>query len=479
MVERIWVWNENCAGFSTSEEFHPWVDSVSQENDEDCGIQGFEQCFISKRMRLSPEFNMQEGDGDSSEESRPLGLKLRKTPSFLNLLEKKLSQWRKEDFSLGHNSPKTKFDDLGSQSSMEKLKAVNFPAILLQIGDWQWISANEGDLTAKLYYGKRKMVWEVLCGALKSKIEIQWSDITAIRAIIRDKEPGILEIELNQPPLFFGEIDPQPRKHTLWQPAFDFTGGQASIFRRHYMSFAPGLLDKHYEKLLQCDQQLFALSQKPFPSQEFPYFDSAVFGCSNISYNLNGYESEFRPGLQYSHRTFPSPFVPSDEKARNYRFPNQRQRVWGEGENVASDESQANYVLGSLDHLSAEDAGRFNPNTGVLNDFENHLLRDNQFVSSDKEMLYTNVKSMCSLLEPLDVNPYQSLDTHMVENTHENSMLDDLDSESMTWFSHEDPNESSKMELEMNNSLYQYVLPGSAIGDFLIPNAMQNTYNWA
>lgn len=40
-------------------------------------------------------------------------------------------------------------------------------------------------------------MWEVLEGALKSKIEIQWSDIEAIRAIIRDDEPGILEIRVS------------------------------------------------------------------------------------------------------------------------------------------------------------------------------------------------------------------------------------------------------------------------------------------
>ncbi|KAA8547417.1 hypothetical protein F0562_003719 [Nyssa sinensis] len=76
-------------------------------------------------------------------------------------------------------------------------------------------SKHEGDLITKCYYGKRKLVWEVLKGALKSKIEIQWSAILAIRAITVDDEPGILEIELNQPPLFYRETNPQPRKHTL------------------------------------------------------------------------------------------------------------------------------------------------------------------------------------------------------------------------------------------------------------------------
>ena len=60
----------------------------------------------------------------------------------------------------------------------------------------QWHSRNASDLVGKCYYAKKKIVWEVLEGALKSKIEMQWSDILAIRATIIDDEPGILEIEV-------------------------------------------------------------------------------------------------------------------------------------------------------------------------------------------------------------------------------------------------------------------------------------------
>lgn len=60
MVEGIAFWNENCVEFSTEQfQNYPLVDSVNQENDEDCEILGFEQCSISKRMRLSPEFTLQ------------------------------------------------------------------------------------------------------------------------------------------------------------------------------------------------------------------------------------------------------------------------------------------------------------------------------------------------------------------------------------------------------------------------------------
>lgn len=51
-------------------------------------------------------------------------------------------------------------------------------------------------MVAKCYYAKRKLVWEILDSGLKSKIEIQWSDISAIRATFCEEQPGILEIEV-------------------------------------------------------------------------------------------------------------------------------------------------------------------------------------------------------------------------------------------------------------------------------------------
>jgi hypothetical protein len=49
---------------------------------------------------------------------------------------------------------------------------------------------------AKFYYAKRKLVWEILDSGLKSKIEIQWSDILAIKATCPQNLPGSLEIEV-------------------------------------------------------------------------------------------------------------------------------------------------------------------------------------------------------------------------------------------------------------------------------------------
>ncbi|CAN6469090.1 unnamed protein product [Victoria cruziana] len=156
----------------------------------------------------------------------------------------------------------------------EKMKASNFPATFLKIGSWERVSRYNGDIVSKCYFAKRKLVWEILEGGLKSKIEIQWSDITALKATYRKNKPDQLEVELSKLPHFFHETNPQPRKHTLWQAANDFTGGQAVTCRRHLIQFAEGTLEKHYQKLLRCDSRLHALSKANFPDYASPYFQT-------------------------------------------------------------------------------------------------------------------------------------------------------------------------------------------------------------
>ena len=47
---------------------------------------------------------------------------------------------------------------------------------------------------AKCYFAKHKLVWEVLDGGLKNKIEIQWSDIVALKANYPEDGPGTLDV---------------------------------------------------------------------------------------------------------------------------------------------------------------------------------------------------------------------------------------------------------------------------------------------
>lgn len=78
--------------------------------------------------------------------------------------------------------------------------------------------------------------------------------------------------------------------------------------RIHLVKFPPGTLDKHYEKLLQCDDHLWELSQSPFPSLNSPYFSSpnSPYFCSS---NRDGV-SEIPFDFTSCNSPFPLPTIP-------------------------------------------------------------------------------------------------------------------------------------------------------------------------
>ncbi|KAE8711239.1 50S ribosomal protein L35 isoform 1 [Hibiscus syriacus] len=240
---------------------------------------------VNKRFKLSPNFQQWNSDANAFpippaqynplDEPSPLGLKLRKSPSLLDLIQMRLSQSQASGSAAeAENSNSGVKKESKAAAATDKLKASNFPASILRIGHWEYKSRYEGDLVAKCYFAKHKLVWEVLEGGLKSKIEIQWSDIMAIKANCPDNGPGTLNVLLARQPLFFRETNPQPRKHTLWQTTSDFTDGQASIHRQHFLQCPQGLLNKHFEKLIQCDMRLNCLSRQPEIILDSPYFES-------------------------------------------------------------------------------------------------------------------------------------------------------------------------------------------------------------
>ncbi|KAI3752585.1 hypothetical protein L2E82_24619 [Cichorium intybus] len=149
-----------------------------------------------------------------------------------------------------------------------KSKASNMFAVSLTIGSWIWESKHVGDLVVKFYYGKKKLVWEFLVLSRKKKIEIQWSNISAINTYVDKDQNRHLEIELGVPPEYYKEVNFEPLKHTQWEKTNDFTQGQAQCCRRHAIVFSPGVLDSHFMKLLQYDKRLFNifnLSRQRFP----------------------------------------------------------------------------------------------------------------------------------------------------------------------------------------------------------------------
>lgn len=395
------------------------------------------------------------------DEPSPLGLRLRKSPSLLDLIQMKLSQASSSTLgpAPGDNfSSQGKVNPKGSGPSgtTDKLKASNFPASLLRIGCWEYASRYEGDLVAKCYFAKHKLVWEILEGGLKSKIEIQWSDIMGLKADFPEDAPATLVVLLARQPLFFRETNPQPRKHTLWQATTDFTDGQASLHRKHFLQVPYGLLNKHFEKLIQCDMRLNFLSQQPEISVDSPYFEKQPSGFedSNVSKSRDLDQRGSSKGA--SIYIFEDGATPSVSQSSSVTV-KQEDALQGTFEIMSREAPSPSSVMDTcaIEGSSSGEVGKFKGSKSfeqlivqglrpsmsmtdlvnhignciseqmssenqiiekgqesrkVLEDIAQHLLSDFQFTPcSDEKSLMSRVNSLCSLLQK-DGTPVQSFE---------------------------------------------------------------------
>ncbi|KAK8655094.1 hypothetical protein V6N13_107686 [Hibiscus sabdariffa] len=401
---------------------------------------------VNKRSKLSP--NLQQWNSDATafpippaqynplDEPSPLGLNLRKSPSLLDLIQMRLSQSHNSGSAAEaeNSNSGVKKESKAAAAATDKLKASNFPASILRIGNWEYKSRYEGDLVAKCYFAKHKLVWEVLEGGLKSKIEIQWSDIMALKANCPDNGPGTLNVVLARQPLFFRETNPQPRKHTLWQTTSDFTDGQASIHRQHFLQCPQGLLNKHFEKLIQCDMRLNCLSRQPEIILDSPYFESrsSVFedpgepkgstssGFQNMASPAAAHSSSFEIEKGDSaaitsenmSRDAPSPSSVIDSRgiegsgvcdAVDSKGPRNWDQIKVPGLHPSMSMSDLMNHIGHRlsEHMTENPSSENRPDCQeMLDDIAQYLLSDTQFTTaSDEKSLMSRVNSLCCLLQ--------------------------------------------------------------------------------
>lgn len=416
-----------------------------------------EHAPLTKRTKPSPAFQEWDVENNANsvppsqynplDEPSPLGLKLRKSPSLLDLIQMKLSQGGPSTPGAAQSGSitagvKKEIKANAPVGAADKLKASNFPASLLRIGCWEYKSRYEGDLVAKCYFAKHKLVWEVLEGGLKSKIEIQWSDIMALKANCPDDGPSTFTVVLARQPLFFRETNPQPRKHTLWQATADFTDGQASIHRQHFLQCPQGLLSKHFEKLIQCDMRLNFLSRQPEIALESPYFEprTSIFegpeesrgqGTDHVDNGMGSsitvLQDVASPSTQSSSlkleqqdsasmvlenrsREAPSPSSVMDTRAIegnassetvNSRAPRNWDQIKVPGLHPSMSMSDLmSHIENCISEQIPSSANQPTDYHDMLDDIAQYLLNDNQLTTaSDEKSLMTRVNSLCCLLQ--------------------------------------------------------------------------------
>ncbi|XP_047333155.1 uncharacterized protein LOC124936680 [Impatiens glandulifera] len=450
----------------------------------------------SKLSLLLPPPHTSENIGDYSgslSEYSPLGLRLKKSPSLLDLIQMRLYQG-----TIPKLEPEVKQEHkITAMSFNEKLKASNFPGSLLKIGSWEYKSRYEGDLVAKCYFAKHKLVWEVLDGGLKNKIEIQWSDIMDLKANYPDDGVGTLVVVLSRQPLFFRETNPQPRKHTLWQAASDFTDGQASIQRRHFLECPQGLLGKHFEKLIQCDPRLNFISQQDEIVLESPYFEARIdddesketnqgFGVQSPSFfTLHNDTSPSRShsspskhedhnslaqSLEHVHQYSPSSLSVIDTETSKDAKENRDKELKGLLNQDMFKISglkpsiSVNDLVNHLENCISTDERK---SLDILKEISQCLFSESQFASSsssvsDEQSIMKRVDSLCCLLKKdpfLPVRNENNSSTLRIEHdvSESNSESSSEDDENETTLSRKDSVEDLLLNLPRIASLPQFL----------------------
>ncbi|KAG0463158.1 hypothetical protein HPP92_021634 [Vanilla planifolia] len=184
---RLWIpgFNANSMIHSSNSESlrQPFVPCIAEMDEENVAL--------GKRLKLVSDNHSKVSTENVHERPGQLGLRLTKNDSLLNSIHRRLSQQNSS------SAPSIARGEIHEAVHPEKVKASNFSASLLRIGSWEHVSRREGDLVAKFYYAKHKLVWEVLDGTLKSKFEFQSSEIVALKATLPEDGPGTLEIVIS------------------------------------------------------------------------------------------------------------------------------------------------------------------------------------------------------------------------------------------------------------------------------------------
>ncbi|GJV39870.1 hypothetical protein Tco_1418310 [Tanacetum coccineum] len=315
-------------------------------------LSSFSQTATGQQLiQNNNELPVQESHYNPLNAPSPLGLRLRKSPSLLELAQKRLNHSRADKGELpvenveGRAKRESKSRTRARASgSVDRLKASHFPALLLRIGQW---------------------------------------------------EVFVLDFAL--------------------------------LILQHILQCAQGVLDKHYEKLIQSDTRLNFLSQQHDFVLNSPYFPPKP---SIRDYDISGTSGFTIPEMYIANMGSPSTLQTSssnilDSSSLGLIHQDMSKETYSSSSGISMDidgqkdteqgmsiSDLVNYVGNSFSEqsisgnlpYSGKSAAHNNPQD-VLDNISELLLGDSQVISaSDERTLMSRVNSFCSLLGQQDGN---------------------------------------------------------------------------
>eukprot|EP01116_Phalansterium_solitarium_P013444 TRINITY_DN3080_c0_g2_i1.p1 TRINITY_DN3080_c0_g2~~TRINITY_DN3080_c0_g2_i1.p1 ORF type:complete len:707 (+),score=234.27 TRINITY_DN3080_c0_g2_i1:209-2329(+) len=151
-------------------------------------------------------------------------------------------------------------------NSPHQLKYSQLPIVMLSIGSWHRTTSGKcGDLLARFSFYESKFTWEMEHNQssyepVMNRIDVPFDDVVGLGVESLDDGTAIFTVETNRPPQFFVAVQ-ESHGAMMWSPTKDFTGGEASNFRRHIVHFFSGALNAPLEFLLGTNPRMAQMAK--------------------------------------------------------------------------------------------------------------------------------------------------------------------------------------------------------------------------
>ncbi|KAK3132350.1 hypothetical protein QOZ80_6AG0519950 [Eleusine coracana subsp. coracana] len=189
-------------------------------------------------------------------------LKLDIGDSFLSFIRLMLAWYRNGSTQIKY-SDRSKYEELKTVQSQlicaknsKEVMPTELPLLALFVGNKKLFRAAECDIFARFFYQRKKVACQMRNGTLSRRVEIPFSDITALHACFDHTGFDTLRIEAKVPFKCLSADNTRPGKLAEWkiEEARDVNSFPESKFA--FLTVEKGALEKGIAKLLYTDPKL-------------------------------------------------------------------------------------------------------------------------------------------------------------------------------------------------------------------------------